>query len=146
MKDMYTLKQDKCGLSESQMCTFTKKRLTWILFSAPPREEFFLIADATYGFIYKQNRLGDNYERIPISFIQRPVAVDYDPVESKVYYTDVVAQFIARINLDGTEEEIIISANVVGKYLVLVWWVGTDGGMGSARPLPTIANGNYHAT
>ncbi|PIK35087.1 putative cubilin [Apostichopus japonicus] len=54
-----------------------------------PREEYFFAVDANNGIIYKQNRFGVNFEEIPISGLSRPVAVDYDPVEQKVYITDV---------------------------------------------------------
>ncbi|KAJ8042162.1 Deleted in malignant brain tumors 1 protein [Holothuria leucospilota] len=77
-----------------------------------PREEFFLVVDADNSKIYKQNRLGTNVEDLLVAGLQRPVAVDFDPVERKVYFTDVVAKFIGRINIDGSDQE-TIATNMV---------------------------------
>ncbi|XP_071814852.1 uncharacterized protein [Apostichopus japonicus] len=77
-----------------------------------PREEYFFAVDANNGIIYKQNRFGVNFEEIPISGLSRPVAVDYDPIEQKVYMTDVGRPMVSRVNLDGSGQEEIASVIV----------------------------------
>ena len=45
--------------------------------------------------------------------ISRPVAVDYDPVEGKIYWTDVNLKLLARAFPNGTSVEVIAHSNVV---------------------------------
>ena len=41
------------------------------------------------------------------------VAVDYDPVEGKIYWSDVKLKLLARAYLDGSSVEVIAHSNVV---------------------------------
>ncbi|KAJ8022862.1 MAM and LDL-receptor class A domain-containing protein 2 [Holothuria leucospilota] len=100
--------------------TFTAPGFRATFQQVPPREEFFLIVDASNSKIYKQNRLGTNAEDLMVAGLQRPVAVDFDPVERKVYFTDVVAKFIGRINIDGSDQETIATDMVDESKL---YWV-----------------------
>ena len=52
----------------------------------------------------------DTFDFTPLMLrdIQRPVAVDYDPVEHKLYWSDIRRGIISRTNLDGTEQEIFL--------------------------------------
>ncbi|KAJ8042165.1 Low-density lipoprotein receptor-related protein 4 [Holothuria leucospilota] len=101
-----------------------------------PREEFFLIVDADNSKIYKQNRFGTNTEDLMVVGLQRPVAVDFDPVERKVYFTDVVAKFIGRINIDGSDQETIATdmvdipdGLVVDSLARILYWTDTGNDM-----------------
>ena len=47
--------------------------------------------------------------RIPLDDVLVPVAVDYDPVEQKVYWTDVRRRTISRAYLNGTDQEVVVS-------------------------------------
>ena len=51
---------------------------------------------------------------VPISssIISRPVALDYDFVEDRVYWTDVIRNTISRSFLNGSMQEIIFHQNV----------------------------------
>ena len=44
--------------------------------------------------------------------ISRPVAVDYDPVEGKIYWTDVTLKLVARAFPNGSSVEVIAHNNV----------------------------------
>ena len=44
--------------------------------------------------------------------ISRPVAVDYDPVEGKIYWSDVTLKLVARALLNGSSVEVIAFDNV----------------------------------
>ena len=45
--------------------------------------------------------------------IASPVAVDYDPVEEKIYWSDAGLKLLARAFLDGSSVEVIAHSNVV---------------------------------
>ena len=45
--------------------------------------------------------------------ISSPVAVDYDPVEGKIYWSDAELKLLARAYLDGSSVEVIAHSNVV---------------------------------
>ena len=49
---------------------------------------------------------------LPISNISNPVALDYDVVEDRVYWTDVGKKTISRAFRNGSSHEIIFDRNV----------------------------------
>ncbi|XP_072019390.1 uncharacterized protein [Amphiura filiformis] len=49
------------------------------------------------------------FQTIPLQQLGAPVAVDFDPVYQKIYYTDVLTKTIQRSNLDGSLQEVILS-------------------------------------
>lgn len=79
-----------------------------------PRKETFIVANAVGGKIYQQNRFGVDSTEIPFVGLSRPVAIDYDPVDDKVYIADAGRNVIMRGNLDGSGQEIIITSFVTG--------------------------------
>ena len=46
--------------------------------------------------------------------ISSPVAVDYDPLERKIYWTDVVLKLVARAFPNGSSVEVVAYSNVEG--------------------------------
>ena len=50
------------------------------------------------------------FEAVPVRNLRRPVAIDFDPVEEKVYWSDVVAQTISRAFINGSNQEVIASS------------------------------------
>ena len=50
-----------------------------------------------------------DFVEIPLQNVDRPVAVDFDPVEQKVYWTDVSRDTISRASLDGSNQQLIVS-------------------------------------
>ena len=55
---------------------------------------------------------GRSLHHLPLVGISRPVALGYDPVEDRVYWTDVTRSTISRSFLNGSMEEVIFSQNV----------------------------------
>ena len=47
---------------------------------------------------------------LPVRHLRRPVAIDFDPVEQRVYWSDVVTQTINRAFLNGSNQEVIAPA------------------------------------
>ena len=50
------------------------------------------------------------FAAVPVQNLRRPVAIDFDPVEQRVYWSDVVAQTISRAFLNGSNQEVIASS------------------------------------
>lgn len=72
------------------------------------QDDFLLFTDGPNGHIWQMGLDGSNLELILDDQSQNPVAVDYDPLNKKIYFTDVDDPRISRMNLDGTGQEIII--------------------------------------
>ena len=74
-----------------------------------------LFADATYGRIVKVLP-HDPQQRVQLplsaSIITRPVALGYDLVEDRVYWTDVTRNTISRSFLNGSMQEVLFDQNV----------------------------------
>ncbi|KAJ8025693.1 Low-density lipoprotein receptor-related protein 6 [Holothuria leucospilota] len=77
-----------------------------------PREDFFIVADANGGRIYRQERSSVNAEALPVFDLFVPIAVDFDPIERKVYFTDGASKIIGRIGIDGSNQETLIASNI----------------------------------
>lgn len=72
-------------------------------------------AEANSGEIYKVPLMVAETPCYPLAIttnISRPVAVEYDPVEDKVYWTDVTLKLVARAFQNGTSVEILAHNNV----------------------------------
>lgn len=63
---------------------------------------------------------------IPVSGVRHAIAVDYDPIEGFVYWTDDEVECIQRSRLDGTEQEIIVLREVRNPDGVAVDWVARN--------------------
>ena len=59
-------------------------------------------------------------------YISSPVAVDYDPVEEKIYWTDVTLKLIARAFPNGSSVEVIAHNNVETPDGIAVDYVGRN--------------------
>ena len=83
------------------------------IFSASP--QILLFADATHGTIMKVSpHHSGSLTSVPLSssIISRPVALGYDIVEDRVYWTDVTRKTISRSFLNGSSFEDIFDRNV----------------------------------
>lgn len=58
--------------------------------------------------------------------ISRPVAVDYDPVEGKIYWSDVTLKLVARGLLNGSSVEVIAFNNVDTPEGLAIDYVGRN--------------------
>nr|XP_006822973.1 PREDICTED: low-density lipoprotein receptor-related protein 4-like [Saccoglossus kowalevskii] len=77
-------------------------------------DHFMLVADATMGTIFHLTLLSDQFHNVPLPIpgLSRPIAIDFDPVELKLYWTDISLRTISRASLDGSGMEIICSEGV----------------------------------
>lgn len=90
-------------------------------------EYFLLFAEADHGEIYKVPLTVVNTPCHPLQIninISRPVAVDYDPVEGKIYWTDVALKLIARAFPNGSSVEVIAHIDVVSPDGLAVDYIG----------------------
>lgn len=75
-----------------------------------------LFAEADTGEIYKVPLAVPETPCYPLGidrrFLKRPVAVDYDPVEGKIYWTDVNLKRVARAFPNGSSFEVIAHIGV----------------------------------
>ncbi|RMX48585.1 hypothetical protein pdam_00017141 [Pocillopora damicornis] len=97
------------------------------LFQKTSDELFLLFAEANHGEIYKVPLAVANTPcyllQININ-ISRPVAVDYDPVEGKIYFTDVTLKLLARAFPNGSSVEVIAHTDVVTPDGLAIDYIG----------------------
>lgn len=66
------------------------------------------------------------YHSVPVQGIKSAIAVDFDPVEKQIYWTDNEQQFISRSYLDGTgTATCIVSLVFTGSSVVSLIFSGT---------------------
>lgn len=92
-------------------------------------EKFLIFAEADSGEIYKIPLKVPEKPCYPLKItknISIPVAVDYDPVEDKIYWTDVTLKLVARAFPNGSSVEIISYINVDTPDGIAVDFVGRN--------------------
>ena len=98
--------------------------------------EFIMFADADAGKIYQMQLDSMNVKPIALPFdkntnISRPVALEYDRVEDRVYWTDVTLKIICRAFRNGTGFEVLFDDIGVSDGLTidlagrLLYWTST---------------------
>ena len=98
-------------------------------FHATSSEKFLIFAEADSGEIYKIPLKVREKPCYPLKItknISRPVAVDYDPTEDKIYWTDVTLKVLARAFPNGTSVELISHINVDTPDGIAVDFVGRN--------------------
>ena len=97
-------------------------------------QPFLLFADATYGRIKKvSSQDSGSLISLPLeSSISHPVALAYDIVEDRVYWTDVRSNTISRVFLNGSSQEVIhdskletpdgLAVDIIGRN---IYWTDT---------------------
>ena len=92
-------------------------------------KRFMVVAEAYVGKIYKVPLAVPDTPCLPLGIntnISRPVAVDFDPVEEKIYWTDVTLQLVARAFPNGSSVEVIAFNNVDTPDGLAVDYVGRN--------------------
>lgn len=92
-------------------------------------DEFMLFAEANSGEIYKIPLAVADTPCEPLAIqsnISRPIAVDYDPAEGKVYWTDVTLKQIVRAYPNGSDLEVLARHNVFNPDGIAVDWIGRN--------------------
>ena len=88
-----------------------------------------LFTDANTAEIYKASLAVPDTPCEPLAIrnnISAPIAVDYDPVEGKVYWTDLALKQIVRAYPNGSELEVAAKDNVVSPEGLAVDWIGRN--------------------
>lgn len=97
-------------------------------------QPFLLFADATYGRIKKFSpQDSGSLMSLPLeNSISRPVALAYDVVEDRVYWTDTIRKSISRAFLNGSSQEVVhdsklqtpdgLAVDIIGRNL---YWADT---------------------
>ena len=97
------------------------------MFHKETSAKFMIFAEADTGEIYKVPLAVPGTPCFPLKIgtnISRPVAVDYDPVNDKIYWTDVTLHLIARAFSNGSSVEVIAYNNVTTPDGIAVDYVG----------------------
>jgi len=68
-----------------------------------------LVTDSNEHGVLQIDLSAGNVWKVPLSQQSNPIALAYDPLHSKIYWTDVQDKLIKRSNLDGTNEESVNS-------------------------------------
>lgn len=69
-------------------------------------DNFILFVDGPQGKLFQISLSGTTVVELTIEQPQNPVAVDYDPLEGFIYWTDIESHTIRRKKLEpGLEEE-----------------------------------------
>ena len=92
-------------------------------------EKFMIIAEGYMGKVYKLPLDIPETSCFPLGIntnMSRLVAVDYDPVEGKVYWTDVKLKVVARAFPNGSSVEVIAHINVDTPAGLAVDYVGRN--------------------
>ncbi|XP_071487623.1 low-density lipoprotein receptor-related protein 4-like [Diadema antillarum] len=63
---------------------------------------------------------------LPIDNLQNPVALDFDSIERKIYFTDVFLDVIRRADYDGSNVETVISEGLQTTDGIAVDWIGRN--------------------
>ena len=73
------------------------------------QDNFLLVTDSFSHGLFQVDLSTGSGLKIPLSQHTNPIAIAYDPMYSKIYWTDVKDKVIKRSNLDGTVEEVVKS-------------------------------------
>ena len=76
------------------------------------RDNFFLVADDYRNEVYQLDSDLQSVSAIKTSPFDRPIGVDYDFVDDRVYWTDFESSVIKRAFLNGSSQEIIKPAEL----------------------------------
>ncbi|XP_013405316.1 low-density lipoprotein receptor-related protein 4-like [Lingula anatina] len=71
------------------------------------KDDFLIFTDTYQKQIFQMSLKDSEIRAVPLKGHENPIAVDYDPKEGRVYWSDVLMQVIKRAYINGTGQEII---------------------------------------
>ena len=99
------------------------------MFDKTSSDKFVIFAEAGTGEIYKVPLEVPETPCYPVEIstnISSPVAVDYDPVEGKIYWSDVTLELVARAFPNGSSVYVIAYNNVTNPEGLAVDYIGRN--------------------
>ena len=78
---------------------------------------FLLFTDTLKGRIYRMNLDSGNYVVVPLQQSGSPVAIDYDPTERRIYWTDAAFKKIFSVSIDAHSQKVVRSLGI-GKLIL----------------------------
>ncbi|KAL3836576.1 hypothetical protein ACJMK2_021998 [Sinanodonta woodiana] len=78
-----------------------------------PPDNFLLITELRNRIIYRMDMNTYSFATIPVRNIMNPVAIDYDPTEGLIYWTDVGLRQIFSASIYGHSQKTLLSLNSV---------------------------------
>lgn len=66
------------------------------------------------------------FKTLPLKHVSYTIAVDYDPVDGYIYWTDDTVQKIQRAKLDGSQQQDVISLEIQHPDGLAVDWVSRN--------------------
>ena len=74
--------------------------------SATRPDNFLIFTDSTSKVIFRMDLTTHSFVLIPLYRSGNPIAIDYDPVDGRIYWTDVVVNEIHSITIDGQDQRV----------------------------------------
>ncbi|XP_071849867.1 uncharacterized protein [Apostichopus japonicus] len=77
------------------------------------RTEYIAAVGTNYPIIFRLNRVSARqFPLIPLPGSTRPSALTFDPISAYFYYSDIQEKFIARINIEGNNHNILVDDHI----------------------------------
>ncbi|XP_070174676.1 low-density lipoprotein receptor-related protein 2-like isoform X2 [Littorina saxatilis] len=111
-------------ISNGSIATYTSEKTDdyFLLVAASPRSYYSSSSSSSSHAIYRVDPDTAAYYRIPMNrTLYNPMAIDYDPVEEKIYWTEkgTIVNRIRSSSLNGRNIATVLSANTVNAEAVL---------------------------
>ena len=68
---------------------------------------FILFTDTLKHLIFRMDLASGNYVVVPLRWYGTPIAIDYDSVGSRIYWTDEANRSIFSISIDAKSQKIV---------------------------------------
>ena len=89
---------------ESYLATFSHAR---VYFSATRPDNFLIFTDTDNRLIFRMDLTTHSFVVVPLWRSGNPIAIDYDPVDGRIYWTDVAFKEIHSASIDGQDQRVV---------------------------------------
>ncbi|PVD22132.1 hypothetical protein C0Q70_17937 [Pomacea canaliculata] len=72
-------------------------------------DTFLLFTDWNKTSVFRMDMMSYSYITVPLQGMGRPFAIDYDYINSRIYWTDLDARLIRSARVDGTQSETVLA-------------------------------------